>query len=330
MVNARILGTGSYVPEEIISNADLEKILDTTDEWITSRTGVKERRRTPSTQATSDLGLKAAQRALEAANVPVNELDVIVFCTITPDTHCPSAAAWLQGKLGASQAVAFDVNAACSGFLYGLHVAEQFLKAGTARYVLVVAGETMTRATNYADRGSCILWGDGAGAVVLTSTISANGQSRILSTHLHTDGTHADMLQYPGGGSRVSPISRETVDADAHWIRMAGPESFKLAVRLFSEVCTEALTANNMTVNDVDWLVPHQANIRIMQMVANQISIPTERVYMTIQKYGNISSATVPIALDEAVRDGSIKKGDLVLLAAFGGGLTWGSSLIRW
>ncbi|HEY4001422.1 MAG TPA: beta-ketoacyl-ACP synthase III [Candidatus Xenobia bacterium] len=330
MVNARIVGTGSYVPEGIITNADLEKLVDTTDEWITSRTGIKERRRTPATEATSDLGYRAAQRALEAAGLKSSELDVIIFCTITPDTHCPSAAAWLQGKLGAMQAVSFDVNAACSGFLFGLNVAEQFLKAGTARYVLVVAGETMTRATDYDDRSSCILWGDGAGAVVMTSTIGNNGHSRILSTHLHTDGTHADMLQYPGGGSAVSPISHETVDKKRHFIRMEGPESFKLAVRLFSEVCTEALTANGKTVEDVRWLVPHQANGRILQMVARQINFPLDKVYMTIQKYGNISSATVPIALDEAVRDGSIKTGDLVLLAAFGGGLTWGSSLIRW
>ena len=331
MTGARILGTGSYLPEGVITNADLEKMIETSDEWITSRTGVRERRKAPATQATSDLGLEAARRALDAAGVKASELNIIIFCTITPDTHCPSAACWLQGKLEARQAIAFDVNAACSGFVYGLTVAEQFIKAGSAQRVLVVAGETMTRTVDYTDRQSCILWGDGAGAAVLGPATGSNGQGRILSTHLHNDGSssYANMLQYPGGGSLMSPITHETVDAGIHWLKME-TESVKIAVRCFSDVCVEALKANGIGVNDVRWVIPHQANLRIIQSVARQIGCPMEKVYLTIHKYGNISSATVPIALDEAVRSDTVKPGDYILLAAFGGGLAWGSSLLRW
>ncbi|MHB2020086.1 MAG: beta-ketoacyl-ACP synthase III, partial [Candidatus Xenobia bacterium] len=330
-MNARIIGTGSYLPEQVLSNEDLIQMgLETSDEWIRTRTGIKERRKAPPEQCTSDLGLQAARRALETAGLTPDQIDLIVFSTITPDTHCPSAAAWLQGKLGATRAVAFDVNAACSGFVFALTVAEQFIKAGTARYVLVVAGETMTRTVDYRDRASCILWGDGAGAAVLTQATGTNGRGRILSTHLHNDGSQADLLQYPGGGSRVTPITHETVDNGLHYIKMEGPESSKVAVRCFSSVIKEAIEANGVTADDVRWVVPHQANLRLIEMVARQLRFPMERIYLTIEKYGNMSSASCIVALDDAVKNGHVQEGDLLCMAAFAGGLAWGSALIRW
>ena len=251
----------------------------------------------------------------------------ILMASITPDTACPSGACWLQAKLGANRAVAFDVVAACSGFIFGLSVADQYLRSGAARTVLLVASEVMSRTVNWQDRQTCILWGDGAGAAVLRLE---SGERGVLSIHLHTDGSQGDKLQLPGGGSRTTPISHESVDADRHTIKMEGQEAFKIAVRLFSDVCTEALKHNGISVKDVALFVPHQANLRIMEAVAHRLGIPLERVAVTIHKYGNISSATVPIALDEAHREGRIREGDLVLLAAFGGGLAWGSALIRW
>lgn len=323
-----IIGTGSYVPERVLSNADLEKMVETSDQWIRERTGIVERRVAEKDVYTSDLALPASLKAMEMAGVSASDLDLIVFATITPDTQCPAAACWLQYKLNARQAPAFDVGAACSGFIFGLSVAEQYLKTGSAKTVLMVAAEIMTRAVNYRDRNTCILWGDGAGAVIMQMV--DDERIGLLSTHLHSDGAGGTKLQLPGGGSMTTPISYESVDKDLHTIKLDGPDSFKIAVKAFSDVSMQALEHNGYSVDDLDLLIPHQANLRIIEAVAKRVKLPMEKVYLTIQKYGNISSASLAIALDEAVRTGRIKPDHLVLFTAFGGGLTWGSTLVRW
>jgi len=334
-----LLGTGMYVPEKILSNFDLEKILDTNDEWIYKRTGIRERRIAEPHVNTSDLAKEASLRAMDMAGVSAKDLDLIILATITPDTCCPSGANWLEAKLGANRAVSFDVTAACCGFMFGLSVAEQYLKVGTFRNALVVASEIMTRCQDWTDRENCILWGDGAGAVVLRSmddssegpTPGGREPGEILSVHIHTDGANGDNLLLPGGGSKTTPISHESVDKKLHTLKMIkANESVRVAVRRFAEAAEEAASFNHIHVSDAKWIIPHQANARIIQQVAKRLNVPFEKVYMTIEKYGNISSATVPIALDEAVRTGSIAKGDLIILTGFGGGLTWASSLIRW
>jgi len=329
MDTIRILGTGSYVPPKILTNNDLVEMgLDTSDEWISKRTGVRERRIAAPEVAASDLGYEAAVRALEAAGLAAGDLDLILVATITPDTCCPSAANWLQAHLEAPQAVTFDVTAACSGFIFGLNVAEQYLKNRTCRNVLVVASEVMTRTLNWQDRSSCILWGDGAGAAVL-SLGSAGPQ--ILSTHVHTDGANGKDLLLPGGGSKTTPINHASVDKDLHSLTMIEANlSFRVAVRYFMDSIKEAAAANDVEVAQIDWIIPHQANIRMFQYIAQAMKIPFEKFYLTLHKYGNISSASCAIALDEAVRDGSIKNGDRICLPVFGGGLTWGSALIQW
>jgi 3-oxoacyl-[acyl-carrier-protein] synthase-3 len=328
MKRVGIIGTGSYLPEKVLTNFDLEKILDTSDEWITTRTGIKERRLAKADEAASDLAFIASERALTNAGVTTEEIELIIMATITPDTHCPSGANWLEAKLGAVNAVSFDITAACTGFIFALSVAEQYIKSGTFHNALVVASEIMARTVDWTERENCILWGDGSGAAVLTSIENDRG---ILSTHLHTDGAGGDTLLMPGGGSKTTPISHESVDKKLHTLNMIeGNRSFKVAVRRFSEACEEALAHNDLTMDDVKVIIPHQANLRILQGMAKQLDISMDKVYVNIEKYGNISSATVPIALDETVRDGTIQPGDLVLLTAFGGGLTWGSALIRW
>lgn len=328
MKRTAIIGTGSYLPEHIMTNFDIEKFLETTDEWIYTRTGIKSRRIADKDQATSDLCKVACERAMEVAGVKVSDIDLIILATITPDTHCPAGSNWLEAKLGCTNAVSFDVTAACSGFLFALHVADKLIKSGANKKVLVVAGEIMSRVVNWKERESCILWGDGAGAVVVTESETG---AQILSTHIHTDGASGDTLLMPGGGSKTTPISHESVDKNLHFLKMIeANKSFKVAVTRFAEASEEAAAFSGYTVHDADIIIPHQANLRILQGMAKKLGVPKEKVYMTIEKYGNISSATVPIALDEAVRDGTIKKDSLVLLTAFGGGLTWGSSLIRW
>jgi len=329
MNSIRILGTGSYVPPRVLTNSDLQKMgLDTTDDWIVQRTGVKERRIADPDVTTSDLGYEASIKALDMAGLKVGDLDLIILATITPDTCCPSGANWLQAKLDAPQAVTFDVTAACSGFIFGLNVAEQYLKTGAAKCVLVVAAEVMTRTLNWKDRKTCILWGDGAGAAVLTSGRSG---PEILSSHLHTDGKNGQDLLMPGGGSRTTPISHESVDKGLHTLNMIEANaSFRVAVRHFIETIKEAVHHNEVDVADIDWFIPHQANLRMFQSIAKTLNIPMEKFYLTLHKYGNISSASCAIALDEAVRDGSIRKDHLVCMPVFGGGLTWGSALIRW
>ena len=329
MESIRILGTGSHVPPKRLRNIDLEKMgLDTTDEWIRKRTGVAERRIADPDVTAADLACQASQKALEAAGLTAKDIDLIIMATITPDTCCPSGANWLQAKLDAPQAVTFDVTAACSGFIFGINVAEQYLKNKTCERVLVVASEIMTRTLDWHDRSTCILWGDGSGAVVLT--LGSEGHE-ILSSHIHTDGANGRDLLLPGGGSQTTPICHESVEQGLHTLNMIEASlSFRVAVRHFIGAINEALDFNNLTVDDINWFIPHQANIRMFQNIARSLNIPFERFYLTLQKYGNISSASCAISLDEAVRDGSIKGDDLICLPVFGGGLTWGSALIRW
>ena len=329
MDEIRILGTGSYVPPKVLTNFDLQKMgLDTTDEWITTRTGVRERRVADPDVNTSDLAKEASIKALEMAGLKAEELDLIILATITPDTCCPSAANWLQAKLRAPQAVTFDVTAACSGFIFGLNVATQYLLTGAAKKVLVIGAEIMTRTLNWKDRKTCILWGDGAGAAILSK---GKGGHRLLSTHLHTDGENGQDLLMPGGGSRTTPISHESVDKGLHTLNMIEANaSFRVAVRHFVGSIKEAAEHNNVEIEHINWFVPHQANLRMFQSMAKSLGVPMEKFYVTLQKYGNISSASCAIAFDEAVRDGSIREGHLVCLPVFGGGLTWGSALVRW
>ena len=329
MEPVRILGTGSFVPPKVLSNLDLQKMgLDTTDEWVVQRTGVRERRIADPEVTTSDLGYEAALKAFKMAGVSAKDLDLIIVATITPDTCCPAAANWLQAKLDAPQAVTFDISAACSGFIFALNVAEQYLKTGAARLILVVASEVMTRTLDWTDRTSCILWGDGAGAAILA--LGRNGPE-ILSTHLHTDGVNGQDLLMPGGGSRTTPISHESVDKKLHVLQLIEANaSFRVAVRHFVDSIKEAASFNNVAVEEIDWFIPHQANLRMFQSMAKTLKLSMDKFYVTLDKYGNISSASCAIALDEAVRDGSVKENDLICLPVFGGGLTWGSALIRW
>jgi len=329
MRSIRILGTGSYVPPKILTNSDLEKMgLDTTDEWIVQRTGISERRIADPHVTTSDLAYEASLRALDMAGMGAGDLDLIIMGTITPDTCCPAGANWLQAKLDAPQAVTFDITAACSGFIFGLNVAEQTLKHGTVRHIPVIGAEVMTRTLDWTDKISCILWGDGAGAAVVTL---AEEGPEILSTHIHTDGANGQDLLMPGGGSRTTPISHESVDKGLHNLTLIEANaSFRVAVRHFVQSIREAAEFNRVAIEDINWFIPHQANLRMFQSMAKSLKLPMERFYVTLNKYGNISSASCAIAFDEAVRDGSIKKGDLVCLPVFGGGLTWGSALIRW
>jgi 3-oxoacyl-[acyl-carrier-protein] synthase-3 len=329
MDGIKILGTGSYVPPKVLTNFDLQNMgLDTTDEWIVQRTGVRERRIADPDVNTSDLAYHAALKALDMAGMTAKDLDLIIIGTITPDTCCPAAANWLQAKLDAPQAVTFDVTAACSGFIFVLNVASQYLLSGFSKNALVVGAEIMSRTLNWKDRRTCILWGDGAGAAILTK---GKGGHQILSTHVHTDGTNGRDLLLPGGGSRTTPISHESVDKGLHTLNMIEANmSFKVAVRHFLDSIKEAAEYNHVAVGDMDWFIPHQANLRMFHSISKSLRVPIEKFYVTLHKYGNISSASCAIAFDEAVRDGSIKKDHLVCLPVFGGGLTWGSALIRW
>ena len=329
MKTIRIAGTGSYLPEKVLSNYDLEKMVDTSDEWIRQRTGISERRVARPDQTASDLAEEAALLALEQAEMAPEDLDLLIMATITPDTCCPSGANWLEKKIGAHGALSFDLTAACCGFLFGLSVAEHYLKVGTFANAMVVAAEVMSRTVNWQDRSSSILWGDGAGVVIL-DTRSKDG-AEIISTIVHTDGSRGENLLMPGGGSRTTPISHESVDQGIHYLQLIeAPTTFRVAVEHFTKACEEALEVNGLTADQIALYIPHQANIRIMQAMAKKLKVSMDRIFVNIDRYGNISSASMAIALDEANRQGRIKRGDLVLLCGFGGGLTWGSSLIRW
>jgi 3-oxoacyl-[acyl-carrier-protein] synthase-3 len=326
MIHARITGTGSYAPRKVITNHDLEKLVDTSDEWITERTGIKERRIAEKGQTTSDLAYEASRKALKAAGLGADELDLILVATMTPDMILPSMGCVLQEKLGAKKAAAFDIYAACSGFIYGLSIASAFIKADVYRNILLVGAEILSRFTDWEDRTTCILFGDGAGAAVIQRHAGKRG---ILSTHLHSDGLLGDLIQVPAGGAQ-HPTSHETVRRRMHFVKMKGNETFKAAVRALEGVVQEALEHNKVKPEEIDFLVPHQANLRIIQAMAQRLNMPMEKVVLNLPKYGNTSAASIPLALDEAVRDGRIKENHLLLFEAFGGGLTWASALVRW
>ncbi|MBE3598059.1 MAG: ketoacyl-ACP synthase III [Limnochordaceae bacterium] len=321
-----IWGTGSAVPERVLTNFDLEKMVETSDEWIRTRTGIRERHIADEKTATSDLALLAGRRALEAAGVGPDELDLIVVATVTPDMSFPSTANLVQDRLGARRAAAFDLAAACSGFLYGLDTAAAFVATGRAGYALVVGAECLSKITDYTDRSTCVLFGDAAGAVVLGPVGPGYG---LLSSHLGSDGSYGHLLHLPAGGSR-RPASAATVAERLHFIKMAGNEVFKIAVRTMGEAAEKALQEAGVSVDRVRWFIPHQANVRIIDAAARRLGIEEDRVVVNIDRYGNTSAASIPLALDETVRAGKVAEGDYLVLAAFGGGLTWGASVLRW
>jgi 3-oxoacyl-[acyl-carrier-protein] synthase-3 len=320
-----IIGTGAYLPEGVITNADLEKMVDTSDEWITTRTGIKERRIAGKGVATSDLAVNAARQALSNAKLPVELLELIIVATITPDMQFPSVSCLLQDKIGAKNAVCFDIAAACSGFIYGISIARGLVVTGTYRNVLVVGVEMLSSIVDWTDRNTCVLFGDGAGAAVV-SEVSDGG---IISVYLGADGGLADLLKVPAGGSRM-PSTHKTVDERLHYLKMNGNETFKFAVKLMSDAVLKVLSQCGLKSSDIDCLIPHQANGRIIESVAKRVGVPRTKVYLNIEKYGNMSSASTAVALYEAQKEGRIKKGDTVVLVAFGSGLTWGACVIKW
>jgi 3-oxoacyl-[acyl-carrier-protein] synthase-3 len=322
-IYSRIAGTGSYLPEKVLTNDDLKQFVDTSDEWITARTGIRERHIAAEGETTGDLAFHAATRALEAAGVHASELDLIVVGTTTPDLIFPSTACLVQHRLGANGCPAFDVNAACTGFVYGLAVADKFIRSGAAKTALVIGAETLTRMLDWSDRGTCVLFGDGAGAVVL----KADSEPGILSTHLHADGGKKELLWNPVGVSVGFKPDEHNAGVK---VLMAGNEVFKHAVKALDAVVEETLEANGLDRHDIDWLIPHQANLRIIEATAKRLDMPMERVIVTVDKHGNTSSGSVPLALDFAVRTGKVQRGQLLLLEAFGGGFTWGSVLVRY
>jgi 3-oxoacyl-[acyl-carrier-protein] synthase III len=326
VIRASIVGTGSYVPQRILTNDDLKSMVDTSDEWIMERTGIRERRIADKTEAASDLAYGAAKAALKSADLKARDLDLIIVATVTGDMLLPSTACILQGRLNAKKAAAFDVNAACSGFIYGLSVANAYIKSNLFKRVLVVGAEILSKFTDWEDRTTCVLFGDGAGAVILEATAEEKG---ILSAKIHSDGSMWDLLQTPGGGSR-NPASRETIRRRLHFIKMKGNETFKVAVRTLQGLVMETLEENNLKPSQIALLIPHQANLRIIQATAERLKLPMERVMVNIDRYGNTSAASVPLALDEAVKAGKVREGDHILLEAFGGGVTWASALIKW
>lgn len=318
---SKIIGTGGYLPKKVLTNKDLEKMVETDDQWIRDRTGIEQRHIAEDSQTTSDLAYEASILALEMAGIKAEELDMIIVATTTPDKIFPSTATILQQKLGNKGAPAFDIQAVCTGFIYALSVADQFVKTGMSKKVLVVGAETLSKITNWTDRNTCVLFGDGAGAVVLESSTEPG----ILSTHIHADGQYEELLHVPSGISKVA----QTDDIAERTMSMKGNEVFKIAVNTLSSIAAETLEANNLTKDDLDWLVPHQANLRIIKATAKKLNLDEKNTVITVNKHANTSSASVPLALNEAVRDGRIKRGELLLLEAFGGGFTWGSALIK-
>jgi len=321
-----IIGTGKYVPERVLTNRDLEAMVETNDEWIVTRTGIKERRLAAESEATSDLAYHAAKEAIAAAGLTAEDIDLIIVATITPDMFFPSTACLLQDKLGAKQAAAFDLSAACSGFIYGLATATSMIVSGLYKHVLVVGAETLSRITDYTDRNTCILFGDGAGAVVLGKVEEGRG---FRSFELGADGGGGDLLKVSGGGSRI-PASAQSIADKQHYLHMAGNEVFKFAVRIMGNAADEALVKAGLSKEDIDLLVPHQANIRIIQSALNRLNLPEEKCMINLDKYGNVSAASIPIALAEAVEQGRVNEGDTLMLVGFGGGLTWGASVLVW
>lgn len=321
-----IIGTGSYVPEQVVTNKDLEKLVDTSDEWIVTRTGISERRKAESHIATSDMGVIAGQRAIEAAGLKPDDIDLIIVATMTPDMFFPSTACIIQEKIGAINASAFDLSAACTGFIYGLAVGSQFIASGMYKHVLVIGAETLSRILNPADRNTLVLFGDGAGAAVLGPVEDGKG---FLAFDLGSDGSGGNLLYLEAGGSRL-PVSEETIKKGQHYLAMSGNDVFKFAVRIMGETSLKTLEKAGLTREDVDYLVPHQANIRIVDAAVKRLKLPAEKVYVNLDKYGNMSGASIPVALDEALKENKINKDDIIVLVGFGAGLTWGACVIRW
>ena len=326
MLRSRIISTGSYLPEKVLSNSEMEKMVDTSDEWITERTGIKERRIADRTQAASDLAFEASRIALERAGLGPEDIDLIIVATITGDMPFPSTACFLQDKLGATNAAGFDINAACSGFLYSLYIADSFIKSGRHRRILVAGTEVLSKITDWDDRTTCVIFGDGAGAVIVGPSDDDSG---VLSININSDGKMWDLIHVPGGGSR-NPVSQSSIEQRMHYIKMKGNETFKVAVRTLEDIALKTLQENNMDPSSLSLLIPHQANLRIIQATADRLKVPMDKVFINLDKYGNTSAASIPIALDEALQSGRIKEGDYILLEAFGGGLTWASALIKW
>ncbi len=319
---ARIIGTGGYLPERVVTNAELEKTVDTSDAWIRERTGIEQRHIAAEGEFTLDIAEKASRLALEAASINYSDIDLIIVATTTADQVFPSTACLLQSRLDIHGCPAFDVQAVCTGFVYALSVADQFMRTGAAKNALVVGAETFSRIIDWTDRNTCVLFGDGAGAVVLTRDNSPG----ILSTHIHADGDYAKLLHVPQGVSN----NLAAVQGGTAYVEMAGSDVFKMAVKTLGRIVDETLEANNLEKSDIDWLVPHQANSRILAATAKKLSMPMDKVVQTVAKHGNTSAASIPLALDVAVRDGRIKQGDTVLMEGFGGGFTWGSALVSW
>ena len=326
MTRSRIISTGSYLPEKVLTNFDLERMVETSDQWITERTGIKERRIASGKQAASDLAYEASKIALERADLKAKKIDLIITATVTGDMPFPSTACFIQEKVGAKNAAAFDINAACSGFLYCLYVADSFIRSGMHKKILVVGTEVLSKITDWKDRTTCVLFGDGAGAVIIEPTEEDRG---IISMSINSDGSMWDLLHMPAGGSK-QPASRESVDNKLHYIKMKGNETFKFAVRTLENLVLKILKENKLDPSQISLLIPHQANLRIIQATADRLGLPMDKVLVNIDRYGNTSAASIPIALDEAVMTGRIKDGDYILLEAFGGGITWASALIKW
>lgn len=322
MSYSRILGTGSYLPAKILTNADLEKMVETTSQWIVERTGIRERHIAAENETCCSLAEQAARRAIDAAGIRPGDIDLIIVATTTPDQVFPSTACLLQDRLGIHGCPAFDVQAVCTGFVYALSIADKFIRTGSAQCALVVGAETLSRITDWTDRTTCVLFGDGAGAVV----IGAADKPGVISSHLHADGQYKNLLQVPAG---ISKGYDKLVNGEAY-MHMAGSEVFKVAVTTLGRIVDETLAANNLKKSDIQWLVPHQANLRIIAATAKKLDMPLERVVLTVERHGNTSAASIPLAFDEAVRDGRIKRGETVLMEAFGGGFTWGSVLLKY
>jgi 3-oxoacyl-[acyl-carrier-protein] synthase-3 len=322
-----IIGTGSYVPEKVLTNADLSRIVDTNDEWITTRTGIKERRIAAKDEFTSDMAAKAALKAIEQAKIKASEIDLILVATATPDMVFPATACFVQTKIGATKAACLDVSAACAGFLFALEIAQQFITSHTYETVLVIGAEKLTSITNWTDRNTCVLFGDGAGAAILRHR--GGGTHGVISTHIGSDGQYADILFMPGGGCKT-PITRENANDHLQTIHMSGKEVYKQAVIAMMNASKKALEQAGLTIDDISCVIPHQANVRIIEAIADRFKIPIEKFYVNLDRYGNTSAAAVAIALDEANRTGRIKAGDYILMVVFGGGLTWASTVIEW
>ena len=323
---ASITGIGSYLPNKVLTNYDLEKMVDTSNDWIIQRTGIKERRIVENGVTTSDLATQASLRAMEDAGVSPKDLDMIITSTITPDHIFPSTSCYIQQKIGATRACAFDILAACAGFIYAMSIGQNFINSGAMKTVLVVGAECLSKITDYTDRTTCVLFGDGAGAVIIQRNPVKH---EILSSSLAADGSEADVLIMPGGGAR-NPASLESIQQRLHYIQFKGKEVFKLAINNITNLILETTKENGLTLDDIDLIIPHQSNLRIIEATMEKLGLPMEKAFVNIDKYGNTSSASVPIAIDEARKDGRLRKGNIVMLVAFGGGLTWGSSLIRW